>query len=107
MIGNLRSLLQEAEQRTGLSKSLVGDMQEMVEQSRQLQTEANQFMAKSGEVLKEGFNGFADAVTTNMSRSRAEFDKGLGQAVEMISGQIQELESVLDQLIRAAGGRKG
>jgi len=107
MIGTLRVLLQEAEQRTGLSKSLVEDMQEMVEQSRQLQIEANQFMSKSGEVLKEGFNGFADAVTTNMSRSRAEFDKGLGQAVEMISGQIQELESVLDQLIRAAGGRKG
>jgi putative membrane protein len=107
MILTLRTLLQEVEQKTGLSQSMVNDMQNMVEQSRQLQIEANQFISQSGEVLKEGFNGFAEAVTTNMSRSRAEFDKGLGQAVEMISGQIQELESVLDQLIRAAGGRKG
>lgn len=107
MIVTLRNLLEDLQKRTGLTQSLVKDMQDMVEHSRQLQIEANQFMAQSGEVLKEGFNGFADAVTTNMSKSRAEFDKGLGQAVEMISGQIQELESVLDQLIRAAGGRKG
>ena len=102
MIVTLKALLQETENKTVVNRDLVSDMTDMVEQSRQLQIEANAFITQSGEVLKTGFDGFADAVTTNMDKSRAAFDKGLGQAVEMISGQIQELEAVLDQLIRAA-----
>jgi hypothetical protein len=102
MIITLKGLLQETENKSAVNKDLVVDMTNMVQQSRQLQIEANQFITQSGEVLKTGFDSFADAVTTNMDKSRAVFDKGLGQAVDMISGQIQELEAVLDQLIRAA-----
>ena len=102
MIITLKELLQETENKSAVNKDLVVDMTNMVQQSRQLQIEANQFITQSGEVLKIGFDSFADAVTTNMDKSRAVFDKGLGQAVDMISGQIQELEAVLDQLIRAA-----
>lgn len=102
MISTLKSLLLEAENKTVVNRDLVADMTKMVEQSRQLQIEANAFIEKSGNVLKTGFDSFADAVTINMDKSRATFDKGLGQAVEMISGQIQELEAALDQLVRAA-----
>jgi hypothetical protein len=102
MIVTLKALLQETENKTVVNRDLVSDMTNMVQQSRQLQIEANQFIIQSGDVLKTGFDSFADAVTMNMDKSRAAFDKGLGQAVEMISGQIQELEAVLDQLIRAA-----
>lgn len=105
LLGTLRSLIEDADTRAGLSRELVTDMQHLVGKVRELQGEASQYLEQVNDVLGQGFDGFAEAVTTNMSKARAEFDRTLADAVGMIAGQIQELEAALDQLVRAAGAK--
>lgn len=91
----LQGLVQEADSRAGVSRDLITTMQRIVADFEQVQHETSDYLENVSEVLQKGFGSFTDAVSTNMRRSHGEFHASLSDAVQMISGQIQELESVL------------
>ncbi|WP_051340451.1 anti-phage ZorAB system protein ZorA [Azospirillum halopraeferens] len=95
LAATLQGLVQDADQRAGVSRELVATMQRIVTDFEQVQQETGEYLENVNEVLRKGFDSFADAVSTNMRRSHGEFHASLADAVQMISGQIQELESVL------------
>ncbi len=80
-------------------------MRSMVEKSRELQDEAQEYLGKINGVLCDGFDSFSDAVKRNMERSSSEFHMKLSEAVNMISSQIQELDAALDNLVRTVGSK--
>lgn len=106
LVGTLRQFIADADDRAGISRTLVADMQQMVEQVRTLQSDTATFVQSVGEVLTDSFDTFGDAVTTNLNRTLGEITSALGNAVNMISSQIQDLDAALDQLVRTTAGRR-
>ncbi|MGC2853834.1 anti-phage ZorAB system protein ZorA [Novispirillum sp. DQ9] len=102
LAATLETLVQEADDRAGVSRDLVASMQRVVGDFQAAEKEMGHYLDQVGEVLQQGFTEFSDAVARNMSRSRGEFDKSLSEAVQMISHQIQELEAVLSSFTAKA-----
>lgn len=105
MVSTLRGLIEDANHRAGMSRELVGDMQRMTGNVHSLLVDLADHITQVNAALTQGFDSFADAVTRNMGRVRGEFDQQLSQAVGLVSTQVQELDSALDQLVRTIGTR--
>lgn len=99
MIGALRGLISDADQRAAMSKELVNEIQRVKNDVQALLAGLSDHVAQVNDALTKGFHSYADAVTTNMGRVRGEFDQHMQQAVDMFWTQIQELEGALDQLV--------
>lgn len=95
LTATLQGIVQDADARAGVGRDLVATMRTLVSDFERIQAETSGYLDKVGSVLKTGFDSFATAVTTNMSRTHGEFHKSLSDAVQMISGQLQELEVIL------------
>lgn len=106
LVGTLRQLVADTEARTGISRTLVADMQGMVEQVRSLQSDTERFVQNVDKALLHSLRTFGEAVSTNVNRTMGEMASPFESAVKMISGQIQELEAALSQLVHTAGSRR-
>lgn len=98
MLSTLKQLMQDAEERVGVSQNLIRDMERLARQFEEVQARSGDYLTRVTEVLERGFGEFAEAVTVNMGRARGEFDKSLSTAVEMLGSQLQELEALFDQI---------
>jgi hypothetical protein len=99
MVTVLRDVTQILEEKTGVSRDVVNSMEQVVNKFKIVQTDMQEYLNEVSDVLNQGFDAFADAVTTNMSKAKGEFDNSLSDAVQMIAAQLQELEEVLDNVI--------
>jgi len=95
LTATLQGLQRIPRARAGVGRDLVATMRTLVSDFERVQAETSGYLENVGGVLKTGFDSFADAVTTNMRRTHGEFHKSLADAVQMISGQLQELDAIL------------
>ncbi len=103
LVTTLRGLIEEANQRAGVSRELVGQMQRMTDKVQDLLAGLSGHIEQVNAAFIKGFDGLAHAVTNRLGQVRGEFDKSLTDAVGMISTQVQELDAALDGLVRAVG----
>lgn len=95
MAETLRNVAQEADQRAGISRTLVADMDHLVKRFADTQTEAREYLEQVTKVLTEAFDAFQASMQGSLDRNRGAFDASLANAVGMINTELQELESVL------------
>ena len=107
LVGTLQTLVRDTEGRVGVSRSLVADMERLVANVKELQTEANVYLGQVTGVLHKGFNDFSEAVGSSLRKERGNFDTDLGKAVGMFSRQVSDLDGVLDRLIGTINSRVG
>jgi putative membrane protein len=98
MTATLRQVADDATRRADLSRAVVDDMTKLVQRFEQVQQQTGDYLDKVSKVLQTGFDEFSSAVIDNMGKVRGEFHKDLSQAVGMISGQLDELDSVLNRV---------
>lgn len=96
MAETLRTTVQEADQRAGLSGTLVTDMERLVARFSESQTQAREYLDEITSVLGRAFDDFSKSTTTSLDKSRSDFDVSLSKAVGMLDSEIQELTEVLE-----------
>ena len=95
MAETLRAVAQEADQRAGISRTLLADMEKLVQHFAESQSEAKVYLEEISKVLGEAFDKFQASMESSLDKNRGAFDASLSSAVGMLSGELQELESVL------------
>jgi ABC-type transporter Mla subunit MlaD len=95
MAETLRKVSQEAEQKSGLNRTLLAEMEQLVKRFAETQAEARTYLEQVSEVLGTGFDAFQGAMESSLNKNRGEFDASLTTAVAMIRTELQELETVL------------
>ncbi len=104
MAETLRNTVQEADQRAGLSRTLVTDMERLVTRFGESQTQARAYLDEITSVLGKAFDDFDSSMTRSLDRNRGEFDASLSNAVGMLDSVIQELTDVLENFrVRVSG----
>ncbi len=104
MAETLRNTVQEADQRAGLSRTLVTDMERLVTRFGESQTQAREYLDEITSVLSKAFDDFGSSMTRSLDRNRGEFDASLSKAVGMLDSEIQELTDVLENFrVRVSG----
>jgi ABC-type transporter Mla subunit MlaD len=103
LVTTLRGLIEDANQRAGMSRELVDQMKLMTDKVQALLAGLSGHIEQVNAAFIKGFDGLAHAVTHRLGQVRGEFDKSLTDAVGMISTQVQELDAALDGLVRAVG----
>ncbi len=104
MAETLRNTVQEADQRAGLSRTLVTDMERLVTRFGESQTQAREYLDEITSVLSKAFDDFGSSMTRSLDRNRGEFDASLSKAVGMLDSEIQELTDVLENFRARVSG---
>ena len=97
MVETLRNVAQEADQKAGVSRTLLGEMEQLVRKFADTQAEARSYLEQVSDVLGSAFDAFQSSMQSSLDKNRGAFDASLSTAVVMIKGELQELEAVLSE----------
>jgi hypothetical protein len=101
-IGNLVTTLQgvvkEVDQKVTINQSLVDDMQKVADRLKEVQAQTDQYLHQVSDVLSTGFTGFGKSVHENLEKSTSAFHTSMSSSVELISVQMRNLTSALQEL---------
>ncbi len=98
LVTSLQTVAREAEEKVGVNRTLVADMQKMADKLKEVQAQTDQYLTQVSGVLDKGFKQFGDSVTENLQRSSAAFHQSLSNSVEMIANQMDRLTNALEDL---------
>ena len=98
LVTSLQTVAREAEEKVGVNRTLVADMQKMADKLKEVQAQTDQYLTQVSGVLDKGFNQFGVSVTENLQRSSAAFHQSLSNSVEMIANQMDRLTNALEDL---------
>ena len=96
----LQNLVQDADARAGVGRELVGTMQSVVSDFGRVQMETKDYLSKVSGVLNNGFETFANAIDKSTQAGNDRFVKQMSEAVNLISGQVEDLDDVLGKFTR-------
>jgi putative membrane protein len=95
MAETLKAVAQDADQRAGVSRALVADMEALVAQFADAERHSRDYLQQVTEVVSEAFGRFNASVYDSLDKNRGAFDASLSNAVKMLSEQIVDLEGAL------------
>ncbi|MGK5090432.1 anti-phage ZorAB system protein ZorA [Deltaproteobacteria bacterium TL4] len=98
MVAVLKELIENAKNEAGMNHQIVSDMQKVSSKLSEVQQQTNDYLNQISKVLTTSFNSFGDSVEKSLSKSKAEFDSSLSNAVQMLSTAIDELSGVADDI---------
>lgn len=98
LVGALQGIVKDVDQKVTINQSLVADMQKVADRLKEVQAQTDQYLHQVSDVLSTGFNGFGKSVHENLDRSTSAFHTSMSSSVELISVQMRNLTSALQEL---------
>jgi len=98
----LEGLIEQAKRESGLSGQMLDDVQAMTNSLAKVREDMVEYLGQVNEVLEKGFNSFNKVVVESLNKKLGEFDTGLARSVSMLSGGIEDLNSVAEDLAQNA-----
>ena len=100
LIGEVRTIIENAGQEASVSQELVNQLKSAVASFNDIQTKTETYLQQVNAVLTKTFESFTDAVRDSINRSRTDFDRSLSEAVEMLRSTIEDLDEGLGRIRR-------
>ncbi|OUL72167.1 anti-phage ZorAB system protein ZorA [Paraburkholderia hospita] len=101
-VGILKGLIESAGKEAGLTKSMLTDLEGIVQTLREAERQATEYLNGVNQTLAESFEQFGNAMTNQLRQSIGETDRHLGHGVQQLTGVVQELGIALQRMKRAA-----
>jgi DNA anti-recombination protein RmuC len=98
LAAELRTTVDNARREASLSATLIDGMQAAAGQLSSAQRKSEEFLRSVNDVLVEAHNSFTDNVERSLREGNRQFHVELAQAVSLLSGAIQDLGDVVDNL---------
>jgi ABC-type transporter Mla subunit MlaD len=98
IVSDLKVTIENAKREAGLTSELVASLRIAAEQLNQAERQAQEYLAGISEVLGKAHQAFADSIEKTLRTGNAQFHKELSEAVGLLSGGIQDLGDLLENL---------
>ena len=98
LVGTLQGVVKEVDQKVTINQALVSDMQKVSDRLKEVQAQTDQYLHQVSGVLSTGFTGFGKSVHENLEKSTNAFQSSMSNSVELISVQMRNLTSALQEL---------
>jgi hypothetical protein len=98
IVSDLKGTIENAKREAGLTSELVASLRIAAEQLNQAERQAQEYLAGISEVLGKAHQAFADSIEKTLRAGNAQFHKELSEAVSLLSGGIQDLGDLLENL---------
>jgi len=98
IVSDLRGTIENAKREASLTAEVVKALREASEQLTVAERQAQEYLAGISEVLGKAHQAFADSVERTLRTGNAQFHKELSDAVGLLSGGIQDLGDLLENL---------
>jgi hypothetical protein len=94
----LVTLIDNAKRESGLSRQMLDDLEEIVQQLRTAEMQSKQYLEGVTATLSAAFKSFGDALTNQLKTAIGETDRHLGNGVQQLTGVVQEIGVALSRL---------
>lgn len=101
LVTNLQGIVKDVDQKVTINQSLVSDMQKVADRLKEVQAQTDTYLHQVSGVLSTGFNDFGKSVHDNLEKSTSAFYTSMSNSVELISVQMRNLTSALQDLPEA------
>ncbi|MEZ0224864.1 MAG: hypothetical protein ACAH83_09945 [Alphaproteobacteria bacterium] len=98
LVTNLQGMVKDVDQKVTINQSLVSDMQKVADRLKEVQGQTDVYLHQVSGVLSKGFGDFGKSVHDNLDRSTSAFHTSMSNSVELISVQMRNLTSALQDL---------
>jgi hypothetical protein len=98
LVTNLQGIVKDVDQKVSINQSLVSDMQKVADRLKEVQVQTDVYLHQVSGVLSKGFGDFGKSVHDNLERSTSAFHTSMSNSVELISVQMRNLTSALQDL---------
>lgn len=98
LAAELRTTVDNARREASLNATLIDGLQAAAGQLSAAQRKSEEFLRSVNDVLVEAHNSFTDNVERSLREGNRQFHVELAQAVSLLSGAIQDLGDVVDNL---------
>ncbi len=98
LVASLQSMVKDVDTKVTINQSLVSDMQKVADRLKEVQAQTDQYLHQVSDVLSTGFSGFGKSVHENLEKSTTAFHSSMSNSVELISVQMRNLTSALQEL---------
>ena len=98
IVSDLKLTIENAKREAGLTSELVASLRIAAEQLNHAEKQAQEYLAGISEVLGKAHQAFADSIEKTLRTGNAQFHKELSEAVGLLSGGIQDLGDLLENL---------
>jgi len=99
-VATLTMLIDNAKKEAGVSRQMLTDMERIVKQLREAETQSLQYLEGVNKTLSTAFENFGRQLTEQVRKAVGETDRHLGGGVQQLTGVVQELGSALSRLKR-------
>lgn len=100
-VAALTGLIENAKKEAGLSKQMLTDLERIVGQLRQAETQSLQYLEGVNKTLAKAFEQFGTQLAEQVRKAVGETDRQLGGGVQQLTGVVQELGAALARLKKA------
>ena len=100
-VAALTGLIENAKKEAGLSKQMLTDLERIVGQLKQAETQSLQYLEGVNKTLANAFKEFGTQLSEQVRKAVGETDRQLGGGVQQLTGVVQELGAALARLKRA------
>ncbi|TAL36151.1 MAG: hypothetical protein EPN97_06550 [Alphaproteobacteria bacterium] len=101
LVASLQGIVKDVDQKVTINQSLVSDMQKVADRLKEVQAQTDAYLHQVSGVLSTGFNDFGKSVHDNLEKSTSAFYTSMSNSVELISVQMRNLTSALQDLPEA------
>jgi len=98
MVTELKQTIDNAKREASMTSEIIGRIEAAAAQLKAAQDQSTQYLEGINTVLADAHASFADNVTRTLGEGNRQFQAELSQAVQLLSGAIQNLGDVVDSI---------